>query len=88
MLGVVGALGSELVTGKSVLSQFGGEVLPVLMLVAAISGATLAPIVRGAKLTEAFGPLTPQAEKVNGRVAMLALAALLYIEVSQGSALL
>ncbi|GLC35541.1 hypothetical protein PLESTB_000196500 [Pleodorina starrii] len=88
MLGVVGALGSELVTGKSVLAQFAAAPLPVLALVGALSAATLAPIVRGANLKEAFGPLTPQAEKVNGRVAMLALAALLAIEVSRGGAAL
>ncbi|EFJ49810.1 hypothetical protein VOLCADRAFT_104260 [Volvox carteri f. nagariensis] len=88
MLGVVGAVGAEVTTGKSVLAQFAGTPLPVLALVLALSGATLAPIVRGANLKEAFGPLTPQAELVNGRLAMLALAALLALEVSKGSALL
>lgn len=88
MLGVLGALNSELTTGKSVLAQLGSAPLPVVALVAVLSAATLAPIVRGAKLSEAFGPLTPQAEMTNGRVAMLAVAALLAAEISKGAALL
>ncbi|GFR47454.1 hypothetical protein Agub_g9179, partial [Astrephomene gubernaculifera] len=88
MLGVVGAVAAELASGKSVLAQLQQAPLQVLLLVAALSAASLAPIMRGSLPTEAFGPLTPQAERVNGRLAMLGLVGLLAVEVTRGSALL
>ncbi|KXZ41231.1 hypothetical protein GPECTOR_630g729 [Gonium pectorale] len=88
MVGALVGLFSELTTGKSLLAQFGSSPLQILLLVGALSYATLAPILRGSNLSEAFGPLTPEAEKLNGRVAMLAVAVLLAIEISKGSALL
>lgn len=67
MLGVLAAVGAEVASGESVFTQFNEATVPVVVLVVALSVASLAPVLRGANLAEAFGPLTPQAEKINGR---------------------
>lgn len=48
-------------------------------LAAAIVVASLIPITKGA-ISEPFGVFTPRAERVNGRAAMLAIAAVLALE--------
>lgn len=87
MLGVLAALGAEFATGESVFTQFENATPVVLATWAVISLASLVPILRGASQEEAFGPLTPKAERLNGQAAMLGLAALLLIELIKGSAL-
>ncbi|PNH01816.1 Carotene biosynthesis-related protein CBR, chloroplastic [Tetrabaena socialis] len=87
MLGVVSALGAEFATGESVLTQFADAPLPILAVAAALIFASLTPMLKGANLTEAFGPLTPSVEITNGRAAMLGLAALLAIEAIKGASL-
>lgn len=54
-----------------------------LALAALIVAASLAPITRGA-VSEPFGVFTPRAERVNGRAAMLAIAAVLALESRAG----
>ncbi|KAG2500697.1 hypothetical protein HYH03_001463 [Edaphochlamys debaryana] len=88
MLGVVAAIGAELATGESVLAQATEIPVPLAILVVSLAVATLAPILKGANMKEAFGPLTPQAEVINGRAAMLGIAALLAAEVARGGAAL
>lgn len=48
-------------------------------LAAAIVVASLIPIMKGA-ISEPFGVFTPRAERVNGRAAMAAIAAILALE--------
>jgi hypothetical protein len=45
--------------------------------------ASLTPICKGVK-QEAFGPFSPRAELTNGRAAMIALAALVALEIEAG----
>lgn len=87
MLGVLAAIGAELSTGQSVLTQFNSATAVVLTTWAIFAVASLVPILKGADMTEAFGPFNRTAEMLNGRVAMLGLAALLTIEWIKGSAL-
>ena len=54
-----------------------------LALAAVIVVASLIPITKGA-VSEAFGVFTPKAERVNGRAAMLAIAAVLALESRAG----
>lgn len=86
MLGFVAALFAELASGETVAQQFGEATVPIILAVVAFSAASLIPILKGAK-AEAFGPLTPAAEMLNGRAAMIGLAALIGIEAVKGTAL-
>lgn len=52
-----------------------------------IAYGSILPIAYGSRLDEAFGPLTPEAEKKNGRLAMIGMASLIAIEWLKGSAL-
>lgn len=54
-----------------------------LALAALVVAASLAPITKGA-ISEPFGVFTPKAERVNGRAAMLAIAAVLALESRAG----
>lgn len=87
MLGLLAAVGAELSTGESALTQFQDATPIVLATWALISVASLVPLLRGADPTAAFGPLTHTAEMANGRAAMLGVAGLLVIELTKGSAL-
>lgn len=60
MLGFVAALGAELATGESVLTQVSEATGPILATFAVFMVATLVPLLKGANLKEAFGPLTPE----------------------------
>ncbi|MEW5319979.1 MAG: hypothetical protein WDW38_011087 [Sanguina aurantia] len=88
MLAVVTGLAAELASQESVYSQFRGALLPVLILTLAVSVGSIIPLVKGADMRQAVGPFTPSAEKLNGRVAMVGLAALLVIEGVSGKAIL
>lgn len=52
-----------------------------------IAAASFAPVLRGASADEAFGPLTPRAERFNSEAALLGFAALLILEAAKGSSL-
>ena len=78
MLGFVAAVGCKLFTGQSIGQQAFASFGNVLLIVMLVSAGTLAPMLRGyVKNTESFGPLTPEAEQLNGRAAMLGYAALI-----------
>lgn len=86
MIGFVAAVAAEMASGNTVASQFGSATPGVLIFAAAFSAASLIPTLAG-KPAEAVGPFTPQAEALNGRAAMIGLAALFLIEGATGSAL-
>jgi len=88
MLGFVAALGAEVASGKTTLAQFGDAPAAIIATAVIFSLASLAPVLKGANPNEAFGPLTPAAEKLNGRAAMIGLAAMLVIELTQGKPLI
>ncbi|GAX86608.1 hypothetical protein CEUSTIGMA_g14016.t1 [Chlamydomonas eustigma] len=87
MLGFIAAVGAELSSGSPLLSQLDSSVGPVLLTLGVFSVASLVPILNGANLKEAFGPFKPEAELLNGRLAMLGLVALVATEGVKGSAL-
>jgi hypothetical protein len=67
MVGVLAAIGAELATGESAVTQFVNAPAVVLTTWALIAVASLVPILKGAAKDEAFGPMTPNAEMTNGR---------------------
>lgn len=71
MLGFVAAAGCELFTGQTIGAQAWANFGFVFKLVLLVSAASLATIYRGVRNDEAFGPLTPEAELKNGRMAMV-----------------
>jgi hypothetical protein len=87
MIGVLAAIGAELSTGESFFTQFEAATPVVLATWAVIALASLVPVMKGADVTQAFGPLTQKAEMANGRAAMLGIAGLLIVELAKGSAL-
>jgi hypothetical protein len=87
MLGLFAAVGAELATGESAITQFQSATPIVLATWALFSVASLVPLLRGADPTAAFGPFTRAAELANGRAAMLGVAGLLIVELTKGSAL-
>lgn len=87
MLGFVAALGAELASGETVAQQLADAPFPILVAFVAFAYASLVPIIKGANLKEAFGPLSPSVELLNGRLAMLGLVALVAVEYFKGSAL-
>lgn len=87
MLGFTAAVGAELASGTPLLQQFSSATGPVLATFAIFSLASLIPILNGANLKEALGPFRPEAELLNGRLAMIGLVALGVVEVVKGSAL-
>ena len=83
MLAFTAALGAELATGETVVRQFQDS--PILVVAGAVlfAWASLVPILLGKqndKTYAAVGPFTKSAEMLNGRAAMIGLAALLAIE--------
>lgn len=88
MLAVFAAIGAELSTGESVLTQFEGATPVVLATWLLFSVASLVPLFKGADPKASFGPFTPQAERINGWAAMIGIAGLLIVEgVNNGQAL-
>merc|ERR1719331_2087803 len=86
MLGFVATFFAELASGKSTGEQFASHPIGILFHWALFAVASLIPIVLGSK-KEAFGPLTPEVELLNGRAAMIGFALLIVIEGLKGSAL-
>nr|P27516.1 RecName: Full=Carotene biosynthesis-related protein CBR, chloroplastic; Flags: Precursor [Dunaliella salina]AAA33279.1 carotenoid binding protein [Dunaliella salina] len=86
MLGFVAALGAELSTGESVLTQLGDQPTLIALTFVLFSAASLIPAFARRK-GDAMGPFTPDAEMTNGRFAMIGFAAMLVYEGIQGIAL-
>lgn len=79
MLAIVAAIGAELSTGQSVLTQFNAAPVSITLTAIVFTIASLIPQFQGAK-REAFAFFSPAAEMANGRAAMLGFAALLVVE--------
>ena len=88
MFGFVAALGSELVSGESVVNQFKDEPTGVLLAVILFTSASFIPFLYGANKKQSFGPFTPQAEIMNGRAACIGFLSLLIAEGVRGGAAL
>jgi Chlorophyll A-B binding protein len=73
--------------GESVLKQWSEEPTGIAAAFLLIIVASLVPAFLGKKNNEAIGPLTPSAELINGRGAMIGFAAMLVIEAVKGSPL-
>eukprot|EP01024_Parvocaulis_polyphysoides_P016897 TRINITY_DN17486_c0_g1_i4.p2 TRINITY_DN17486_c0_g1~~TRINITY_DN17486_c0_g1_i4.p2 ORF type:complete len:120 (+),score=24.61 TRINITY_DN17486_c0_g1_i4:2-361(+) len=87
MLGIVSALAAEASSGSSIFTQIASAPIPIVVTSIAFIVASLIPIVKGTE-EESVGPFSPQAELLNGRLAMIGMAALLIIETSKGGAFL
>eukprot|EP00242_Pyramimonas_sp_CCMP2087_P011901 CAMPEP_0198203606 /NCGR_PEP_ID=MMETSP1445-20131203/6910_1 /TAXON_ID=36898 /ORGANISM="Pyramimonas sp., Strain CCMP2087" /LENGTH=485 /DNA_ID=CAMNT_0043875065 /DNA_START=130 /DNA_END=1587 /DNA_ORIENTATION=+ len=85
MIGILGAAGAEFSGQGNVAAQLSGNWPITLGLSLAVVAVSLVPFFKGVTAADAkagvFGPL---AETANGRLAMLALACVLYTEVSTG----
>ncbi|GLC36321.1 hypothetical protein PLESTB_000774200 [Pleodorina starrii] len=91
MIGFFLAISSELKTGESVFAQMvSGGAAQALIVILAVTVASFAPAIRGTPLDEVFnkapkkvtewGPFTAAAEGLNGRLAMIGLALLIFFE--------
>ncbi len=87
MLGAAAAISNEWSTHESIATQFAHCWFGVLLYVAAISYASVTPLMKGADLREAFGPFSPLAEKINGRAAMIGITLMILIENATGHAI-
>ena len=67
-------------SGESVLRQLADEPTGIIAIFGLIIAASLVPAFKGTKNTESIGPLSPYAEMINGRGAMIGFAAMLVIE--------
>jgi len=89
MLGFVAGVGAEITTGESTLSQFGNHTGAFVFASALFTLASLMPRLQGgntAKPDATEGAFTASAEMLNGRAAMIGMAALLIQESISGSA--
>ena len=68
--------------GESVLRQIADEPTGIIALFALIIAGSLVPAFLGASKKDSVGPLTPYAELINGRGAMIGFAAMLIAETS------
>jgi len=78
MLGFVAAVAAEFSSGQGVLQQWASEPTGIAAAFALFAAASFPPLLAGRK--ESLGPFTPEAEKLNGRAAMIGFALLLIIE--------
>ena len=85
MVAFVAAFGAEVSTHETVSQQFGDATIPVIGTAMLFAVASLIPIMKGA-IDEPMGPFNSKAELVNGRLAMLGLSLMLYIENQSGKA--
>jgi len=86
MLGFFSAVGSELASGETVGEQFASAPAIIILSIIAVTAGSVIQFTKNAK-PQTVGPLTPAVEQLNGRAAMVGLAALLAIEAVKGSAL-
>lgn len=82
MLAFVAALGAELATGEPVVQQFKDQPVLVVAAAALFAWASLVPILLGKSgdYDKGVGPFSKRAEMLNGRAAMIGVAALLAVE--------
>jgi hypothetical protein len=86
----VAGVGAELATGETLPHQFHDHVFSLVFASTLITLASFIPGIQAKKYTSdpetkgAFGPFTPGKEMMHGRLAMLGLAAALYLEQSSG----
>jgi len=85
MLGFTHGAVAEAATGKTLGALFWSHPGTVLLWVALVAVGTLVPVLGGVR-DEAFGPLSPEAERLNGRAACVGFAALALLEWSTGRA--
>lgn len=86
MLGFVAAVAAEFSSGESVFKQVAEEPTGIAAVFLLFIAASLAPAFQGSK-GQTLGPLTPGAEMINGRAAMIGFAAMLIIEAVRGQPL-
>lgn len=86
MLGVVLALGAEVTTGKNVFQQIDAAPIPIFLTFFLFTVATAVPVFR-AQPRKGNGFFSPDAELINGRVAMVGFAGLVISTFYKGSAL-
>jgi hypothetical protein len=85
MLGFFSALGAEVASGEGVLMQLKDAPGAVLATFALIAAATFIPLFQGiSPESRAMGPLNADAERSNGRAAMIGLVALVAVELFKG----
>lgn len=79
MLGVLAAVGAEAATGRNIVEQIQTAPLWVAATFLTIIVASVVPVVKGTKreTSNLLGKWTPEAETLNGRIAMLGFVALI-----------
>ena len=87
MLGFVAAAGAEISTGETVAQQFNDAPTAVLMTVALFVAASLKVFTTNT-VSDPIGPFTKEKELLNGRAAMIGMAALLGFEAVKHTPLL
>jgi len=95
MLGFVSGVGAELQTNESVVNQFSDHLFSFVFASALITLASFMPSMQNtgdyksnpATKSSFPGPFTPSAEMLNGRAAMIGMAALLAVEALKGGPL-
>eukprot|EP00239_Pterosperma_sp_CCMP1384_P005011 CAMPEP_0197846392 /NCGR_PEP_ID=MMETSP1438-20131217/3143_1 /TAXON_ID=1461541 /ORGANISM="Pterosperma sp., Strain CCMP1384" /LENGTH=181 /DNA_ID=CAMNT_0043458021 /DNA_START=68 /DNA_END=613 /DNA_ORIENTATION=- len=94
-LGFVAGLGAEITTGESFTSQFQNHPVAFGVACGLVTLATFMPAMQGAndytsdpKSISTSGPFSADAEKLNGRAAMIGMVAMLATEAIKGGALL
>jgi len=87
MIGVIGLLVSELQGKGNVATQVQNNGMVTVAIMTLIAAISLVPFAKGVETKDAqAGPFTSAAELTNGRLAMLAIAVVLYVEhTSSGS---
>jgi len=86
MLGFVAAVAAEISSDEPVLQQWASEPTLIALTFALVAAASFPPLLAG-RSGDKLGPFTPEAEKLNGRAAMIGFAALLIAEGVKHSAL-
>ena len=84
MLGFFAALIAEYNTGLNVFQQVKAAPLPIAGVFLLITAATTIPVVRGFP-RRGNSIFSPDAEIINGRIAMLAFASIVLVTVYQGT---
>ncbi|KAL4447448.1 hypothetical protein ABPG75_004667 [Micractinium tetrahymenae] len=87
MIGFVAGVGCELFTQQPILAQVGPGFKPIWWTAHLFIAATLVHLFRKYDNDEAFGPFTPEAERLNGRLAMVGFGSMVLFEVFKGHAL-
>jgi len=73
MLGLVASLGEEAVNAKPIAQQIADQYLGVALVFALVTSSSLVPLIKGVEIKHAdLGPFRAAAERLNGRLAMLA----------------